>query len=93
MAVQKSFDFEIIKHCGIIAEKTKGWKKELNYVSWSGGEPKYDIRDWSPEHDKMGKGITFTENELLNLQALLNRLFDDISLDGFEDVYSLDSEE
>ena len=56
----KDFDFEITEHIGVLAEKTKGWKREINLVSWGGAEPKIDIRDWSPDHSKMGKGITLT---------------------------------
>jgi hypothetical protein len=47
-------------------------KKEFNRVSWNGGEPKYDIRDWSEDHDKMGKGITLTETELRRLKELID---------------------
>lgn len=75
MATRKDLEFEIVKHHGVIAEKTKGWKKEVNSVSWSGAEPKYDIRDWAPEHDKMGKGITLTEAELRNLYEILKGIF------------------
>ncbi len=67
--------FEIKKHYGILSESTKGWTKELNLVSWNDAEPKYDIRDWNPEHEKMGKGVTFTEEELLKLKALLEADF------------------
>lgn len=49
-----------------------GWKRELNRVSWNGGEPKYDLRDWSPEHDKMGKGITLSEDELRTLKTIID---------------------
>jgi len=56
--------YEIIKNIGILSESPKGWTKELNLISWNEREPKYDIRDWSPDHDKMGKGITLTEEEL-----------------------------
>lgn len=56
--------FEIKEHLGVISEKSKDWKKELNLVSWNGGEPKYDIRDWAPDHEKMGKGITLTKEQL-----------------------------
>lgn len=45
--------------------------KELNKISWNGGEPKYDIRDWAPEHEKMGKGTTLTQEEVENLLVLL----------------------
>lgn len=50
--------YEIEKELGYISESEKGWKKELNLISWNGKEAKYDLRDWSPEHEKMGKGIT-----------------------------------
>lgn len=68
--------FEIKKHYGILSESTKGWTKELNLVSWNDAEPKYDIRDWNPEHEKMGKGVTFTEEEMLKLKALLEADFE-----------------
>ena len=64
--------FEIIKNMGTISESSKGWKKELNLVSWNDREPKYDLRDWDPEHEKMGKGVTLTEEELKKLKELLN---------------------
>lgn len=50
------FKYEIVEHIGTLSESAKGWTKELNKISWNGGEPKYDIRDWAPEHEKMGKG-------------------------------------
>jgi hypothetical protein len=65
-------NFKITKHIGILSESPKGWTKELNLVSWNDREPKYDIRDWSPEHDKMGKGITLTEEDVGALKKLLN---------------------
>lgn len=64
--------FEIKEHLGVIAENSSGWKKELNLVSWNGNEPKYDIRDWNPEHEKCGKGITLTEEELTALGDLIH---------------------
>ncbi|RHW66617.1 hypothetical protein DZC34_01240 [Clostridium botulinum] len=60
--------FEIIKGLGIVSESPKGWKKELNLISWNEKEPKYDLRDWNPEHKKMGKGITLSAEELKNLE-------------------------
>ena len=66
--------YEITKHIGILSESPKGWTKELNLVSWNDRDPKYDIREWSPEHDKMGKGITLTEDEIDNLKSLLEDL-------------------
>jgi hypothetical protein len=59
--------YEIIKTVGVLSESPKGWTKELNLISWNEREPKYDIRDWSPDHEKMGKGVTLTEEELVKL--------------------------
>ena len=67
--------YEIIEKLGILSESTKGWTKELNLISWNGSTPKYDIRDWSPDHEKMGKGITLTEEEARNLLGLLEKHF------------------
>jgi len=63
--------FEIVKHYGVISEEKGGWRKELNMVSWNGRTPKFDIRDWSPDHEKMGKGITLTKDEAAKLVELL----------------------
>ena len=72
MADRSVFKYEIINELDIISEGSKGWRKELNRVSWNGGEPKYDIRDWNEKHDKMAKGITLTEAELRKLKELLD---------------------
>ncbi|MVX67008.1 hypothetical protein GKZ28_25470 [Clostridium chromiireducens] len=66
--------FEIEKELGKISESSKGWTKELNLISWNGKEAKYDLRDWAPEHEKMGKGITLSIDELKQLKELLNIL-------------------
>ena len=67
----EDFSFEITKSIGTIAEGKGGWNLELNLVSWGGRPPKYDIRSWSPDHQKMGKGITLTKEELESLKNLL----------------------
>ena len=64
--------YEIVKALGVLSEGSNGWKKELNLVSWNGRAPKYDIRDWDTDHEKMGKGITLSENEMKNLVDLIN---------------------
>ena len=64
--------YEIIKELGKISESKTGWSKELNLISWNDREAKYDLRDWSSEHDKMGKGITLSLDELKSLRELLN---------------------
>ena len=65
------FRYEIVEELGVISENRSGWTRELNLVSWNGGEPKYDLRDWAPEHEKMGKGVTLTEEEATKLKELL----------------------
>ncbi len=67
----RDIKFEIIKQIGVLSESSKGWKKELNLVSWNDGAPKYDLRDWDPDHQKMGKGVTLTEDEIKALMTLL----------------------
>ena len=66
--------YEITKHIGILSENAKGWRKELNLVGWNGREPKYDIREWSPDHEKMGKGITLSVEEAGALKRLLEEV-------------------
>ena len=66
--------FEIKETIGTISESANGWAKELNLISWNDKEPKYDIRDWSPEHEKMSKGVTFTLDELKKLRDILNKI-------------------
>ena len=63
--------YDIIEEIGVISENAKGWRKELNLISWNGAAPKYDIRDWAPEHEKMGKGITLTEEEISKLKQII----------------------
>ena len=66
--------YEIRETLAVLSENAKGWKKELNLVSWNGREPKYDLRDWAPEHEKMGKGVTLSKEELKRLKDILNEL-------------------
>ena len=66
--------YEIVKQIGMLSKAGSGWTKELNLISWNDREPKYDLRDWSADHEKMGKGVTLTRDELLALKELLNRI-------------------
>ncbi len=68
------FSFEVVQNLGVVSEGKGGWKTELNLVSWGGRPPKYDIRSWSPDHQKMGKGSTFTKEELAALKNLLDSI-------------------
>jgi hypothetical protein len=66
--------YEIIKNLGVLSKTASGWAKELNLISWNDREPKYDLRDWSPDRSKMGKGVTLTKEELSALRDLLNSM-------------------
>ena len=65
------FKYDIVEEIGVLSENAKGWRKELNKISWNDAAPKYDIRDWAPNHEKMGKGVTLTEEEVQKLEELL----------------------
>ncbi|HDK7156452.1 TPA: hypothetical protein PTV43_001580 [Clostridium botulinum] len=66
--------FEIKETLGVVSKSAKGWTKELNLISWNKRDPKYDLRDWEPEHEKMGKGVTLTKEELKELREILNKM-------------------
>lgn len=67
--------FEIQQTIACLSEERSGWVKEINLVSWSGNDAKYDIRSWSADHAKMGKGVTLTKGELIALKSVLDELF------------------
>ena len=66
--------YEIVQKIGILSTSASGWSKELNLISWNDREPKYDLRDWSADREKMGKGVTLSRDELLALKELLNSM-------------------
>lgn len=65
------FKYDIVEEIGVLSENAKGWRKEINLISWNGATPKYDIREWAPNHEKMGKGVTLTKEELETLKKLI----------------------
>ena len=66
--------FEIIKQIGVLSKSASGWEKQLNLISWNDREAKYDIREWSPDGERMGKGVTLSKEELAALRELLNKM-------------------
>ncbi len=66
--------YEIVQKVGVLSQSASGWAKELNLISWNDRDPKYDLRDWSEDHSKMGKGVTLSKAELQALKDLLNSL-------------------
>ncbi|MCC9273137.1 MAG: YdbC family protein [Enterococcus aquimarinus] len=67
----KEFSYEIVEEIGVLSQNSRGWQKELNLVSWNGNPPKFDLRDWAPDHEKMGKGVTLSNDEFEALKKLL----------------------
>ena len=77
--------FEVTEQIGVLSENAKGWTKELNKVSWNGYPAKYDIREWSPDRSRMGKGVTLTDEEFANLCKLINGENPDIGGDDVDE--------
>lgn len=67
----KDIQYEIVKEIAVLSKSDSGYTKEINLISWNGNEPKYDIRSFSPDREKCGKGITLTEQEVKNLLVAL----------------------
>lgn len=65
---------EIVKYIAVLEEGSKGWQKEINLISWNDREPKCDIREWAPEHAKMGKGVILSKDEVVKLKEVLDRI-------------------
>ncbi len=67
----KEIKYEIVKNIGTLATNKTGWTKEVNIIKWNDGKAKLDIRDWGPDREKVGKGITLNSEEVAILKALL----------------------
>lgn len=67
----EEFSYDIVEEIVVLSENAKGWTKELNLVSWNGRPPKFDLRDWAPDHEKMGKGITLSNEEFDKLREAI----------------------
>lgn len=67
------FKYEVTRELGILSKAKSGWTRELNLISWNGAEPKFDIRDWAPGHEKMGKGISLSADEVDKLKSILEK--------------------
>ncbi|MGM9540449.1 YdbC family protein [Anaerovibrio sp.] len=74
LVAEDSLVYDIKKKLGVISTARNGWTKEINLVAWNGGEPRYELRSWSPDHRRMGKGISFNKEELGSLREILTQL-------------------
>jgi len=66
--------YDITNSCGVLSKSNRGWTKELNLICWNGREERLDLREWSPDHSRMGKGITLSKEEGKALRDILNKL-------------------
>lgn len=64
--LMSDINYEIMAEIGAISENKAGWKKELNLIAWNGRAPKFDLRDWAPDHAKMGKASRSPMRKLHN---------------------------
>ena len=74
---EKTITCEIVRPIAVLSENERGYTREINLVSWNGGDPKYDIRNWHPGREKCGKGITLTRDEIFTLYDALKEVLAD----------------
>ena len=67
--------YDIYRELAVLSTSSRGWSKEINIIAWNNYSPKYDIRDWSPNHERAGKGVTLSKEECKNLYLLLKKQF------------------
>lgn len=68
------FKFDIKESLGTISVSAKGWKREVNIMTWNNKKAKVDIREWDEKHEQMGKGITLNKEELKQLKDILTKI-------------------
>lgn len=69
----KDIQYEIVKEIAVLSTSDSGYTKEINLISWNGNAPKYDIRSFSPDREKCGKGVTLTADEAAALLKVLQK--------------------
>ena len=72
--MKEEFSYEILEEVAVLSENARGWRKGLNLISWNGRPPKFDLREWAPDHEKMGKGITLTNEEFAELSKTIKSM-------------------
>lgn len=73
--MMKEIQYEIRQEIAVLSRSDSGYTKEINLISWNGAEPKYDIRSFSPDRERCGKGITLTGTEAKQLLEALQSHF------------------
>ena len=73
----KKLNFEIIKKFGTI--KDGSFEIQLNYVSWNGESPKYEIRRWTNKGTKPLKEFAFSFSEMQSIKKAIKCIKNDYS--------------
>ena len=63
--------YEIRRHLGVVDTSENGWRQEVNIVAWNGGKEKVDIRTWSPDHERMTRGLTMTSDQATKIADII----------------------
>ena len=50
--MKEEFSYEILEEVAVLSENARGWRKELNLISWNGRPPKFDLRECTSDHEK-----------------------------------------
>lgn len=90
---QEEINYNIVEKLGVVSRYRTGWQRELNIVEWNGGDPKFDLRDWDPSHEKMSKGITLARSEARKLAEILAEYVDSDKADAVPETTARMAEE
>lgn len=66
--------YDVLEKFGVLSTSKSGWEMRLNFVQWGDNTPKFDLRTWSPDGSKMGKGLTLTHDEIVKLYEVLGEV-------------------
>lgn len=72
----REIQYEIVKEIAVLSRSGSGYTKEINLIAWNGNEPKIDIRSFSPNREKGGRGITLSADEAAALLEVLKKELD-----------------
>lgn len=72
--MSQEFSYDVVEEIAVLSENAKGWTKEFNLISWNGRPAKFDLRDWAPGREKMGKGLTLSNEEFAKLKAAITEM-------------------
>ena len=69
---------KIIKHYGVVYETERGWRCEVNLISWNGNPPRLDIKEWDEDRKNCRKVSTFKPEAAPRLYDLIGMYIEDL---------------